>query len=273
MDLSKLSKEELRNIKRECNTIIKTKDMIDNDFALKLLEEKINNFKITDRVKSFYDNTDIVDILFLLRSLRFSKTDNYKGSLNLYELLSSNEEYKILLEEKNIKNYLDLLRKRNPDTGEIYDAKRLNEAINECSKISYLLTFFKDFNNIYYYQGSYNTFLYITNTLNRKLVDSNLSDIDIINKDYFEKAEYIKNHLKSIANYLYEYRDSLNGSRLSICNASLSKMVNKKGVAMTFSNEVFSSAISFGTTLDELLKDDYSSTKGLIYIPYKRTSK
>ena len=270
MDLTKLTTEEIKSLKSECINELKSRKESKIDESLTVFNKK-DNISTSERTHRLYEKTDYSEIGFLQKSMFSYAGNNLLGSLSEYELLIYNSQYKSILESHIIRDNLAYLSTICYDRYK--NINGLEDAINNVKKLSYLEEFFKNNRNIYSYQGSFNTFLYVTNRLNNILTDANINDYEIINRNWEEKKNYIEKHLSEIARFLLDYRESVEGARLSVGNQGLLRTSKKVSENLTLNQMILSDAINFGTTLEKLESKDYSDSLGLIYIPVKKTSK
>jgi len=149
-------------------------------------------------------------------------------------------------------------------------AGNLNRQGHEC--LGELDQFFSNPENRYNYEAASNTFHFLKDYLYFRLGHSNgrLTVSDLF-EDYPEKQFLVSDKLSDIAMELFVIRNALD-ARISIGNSSLISMVKKGRNVSSSSQDNFIEAVAFGSTLEELKRDDYSGAKRLIYVPHQKLS-
>ena len=141
--------------------------------------------------------------------------------------------------------------------------------------VGYLETVFDGNNqNISCYEGVYNTLNYMRSSICRTLHDGiKLESKEDLFKDYDEKFELASRSIKEIANELFELKNQIPNSRISIANQALSRMVQKTGKSITSRQKQFIDAVAFGSSLENLKNKDYSEAKRLLFVPQSNINK
>ena len=268
MELKNLDLDELTKLRYDCSKLIHENKENEKEKILEDYKNTISNMTISDRVRKFYETYNIDAFDFLYKSINHCAGNNMK-ELDTYSLLTHDKDAVRMLRSINIRSSFEF-NQRIISTGKFPGRDDINNKIAETKKLIYLYNYFLDINSIINHQGSFNTFKYITDTLNRVLIDSEKSDEELINVDWEKKVIYLAEHLIEVANYLLEYRDSIPNARLSVCNQSLGRIANKTGSEITQNEKLLIRALAFGTTLEKLEDENYEDGKNLIYVPYKK---
>ena len=263
MKLSNLNLEELYELRKECDSLIKKQEEMKKNDLLVKLKDSASELTITDRVHRFYEKNYIDIFSFLYESMRSAGTNIKK--IDYYTLLISDKDTETELRSIGIYNYSDYILKLGYENR----AKLLNK-IDNSKKLISLYEFFLDFENVINHQGAFYTFKYISDTLNRILVDDGKKDMELINKDMEIKKEILCGNFTEMVAKLLEFRNSIENARLSVCNQGLNRVRDKQGRVLTHNEKVLVDAIAFGTTLDKIKEGNYEDSKSLIFVPYKK---
>lgn len=265
IDLSRLNDSDLEKLKESYISYIKEIDT--------LLEKKSG----LSRLQNYLERTSFRNIHFLYYNLMYAGRDNTNGSLTRDRLFFLNKEGKRLAQDYGITSSSDLSYVlHNPESKEKRQSLLENDSFNDLWKrtmtLAYLDEIFQDQANCINYQGTYVTFQYVKNYLERVLKDDSLkSDDELIYQDYTEKLNLVTENIVPIASELLKVRNMFSGSRLSNFNMALSKIAHKKeGSSISKKQRFFIETIAYGTTLEKLKSEDYSDAKQLIYLPYKK---
>jgi len=135
--------------------------------------------------------------------------------------------------------------------------------------LGYLALIFNSENLKINYEGSYNTLNYIINFLYKEIYncDGNISCINDLFSDIFLRKEAVQDNFTKIVDELWEIRNNILGSRLSIGNQGLSKNRYKFGKRISRSQKMLIDALAYGCSLKELNEGNYEGAKRLVYVP------
>ena len=268
MKLSNLNLEELYELRKECDSLIRKQEQIKSDNLLNNLKDSFDELIITDRVRHFYEKNCIDMFSFLYESMRSAGTNIKK--LDYYTILTSDKDTEDELRSIGIYNYSDFTLKLGYVLNSSDSRVELLKTIDDSKKLISLYKFFLDFENVINHQGAFYTFKYISDTLNRILVDEDKKDMELINKDMETKKESLYDDFTKMVVKLLEFRNSIESAKLSVCNQGLNRVKDKKGRVLTHNEKVLVDAIAFGTTLDKIKEGNYEDSKSLIFVPYKK---
>lgn len=141
--------------------------------------------------------------------------------------------------------------------------KRFNLSITDLSD------FFDNPNNIYYHEGTYNTYNYVINHIYYLLsINENITKEEIIN-DWNLKKKLTEENISSIAKYILDIK---NGTKLqlSIGNRSLSNIVRFPNAPLNHNKLNVINAVSFGITMEDLENKNYDACKRLLFLPRQK---
>lgn len=265
IDFSRLNDSDLEKLKEIYTSNIK---------EINTLLEKRSGLS---RLQNYLEKTSVTDIPFLYHSLGNVGRDNINGVLTREHLFFLNKEGKKLAKDYKIpsSSYLGYVlynpqEKKNKDL--LLENAFFNDLWKRTMTLAYLDEIFQNQVNCIQYQGTYVTFQYVKNYLEKVLKeDSPKSDEELIFQDYMEKFDIVTENIVPIANELLKARNRVSGSRLSNFNMALSKIAHKKqDSSITKRQRFFIETIAYGTTLEKLKSKNYSDAKQLIYLPYKK---
>lgn len=119
--------------------------------------------------------------------------------------------------------------------------------------------FFLDEDNIYNYEGAYNTLNFIRNRFYSVGNDS-------IFQDYNDKREVCKLNLGAIASYIFEIKSGTK-LKLSIGDSGLVGTMNGRYRRFPSYQQTMVDAFAFSTSLEKLEDGNYEDCKRLLYLP------
>lgn len=274
-----LMKENEDKIKANRQNLNEYKETAKNTLT-QIIEKEIDTTENSQRLQNFLEKTKISDLNFLYRSLFYMRGNNAEGFLTTEKLFLLNEETNNIAKSYGITTEHQLFeiiafRHFNSTTHPLLKENQIIEALKKFKTLAYLDEFFKNIDNCLNYQGSYTTYKYVKNYLKEVLVE-NSKEIDekLVYNNLNVKLQLAKENIVKIANELLTLRESIPNSRISVCNQGLKKTSKKvPNSPITFDQQIFISAIAFGTTLEKLEKENYEDAKQLLYIPYQKILK
>ena len=269
MELSDSSLEELYKLKKDCDFLIKKQKQEKNIALLSKLKNSANELTITDRVHNFYEKNYIETFDFLYESMVHATGGNIKR-LYYYTLISSNSEMVERFKSFGIYNENDYFSKLYRVLNKPNTSDEVIKLMKDTKKIINLYYFFLDFENVINHQSVFYMFKYISDTLNKILVDKNEDDFDLINKNMEEKSKILYDNFTDLVAYLLEIRNSKENARLAICNIGLNKVKDIQERVLTYNERSIIKAVAFGTTLDKIKNGNYEDSKNLIFVPCKK---
>lgn len=207
---------------------------------------------------------------FFEKNLFHEAGNNKNGALHLKKLLFYSDEVQQIIKDFEYSNdYYNFIRDKQ--LYYIFENPRVLELVQRVPYLIYLDTFFDREENILGYEGAFNTYLYIKNSIcnfidENQDVEKNMETIFI---DSYEKQAFVENHFAEIASALLYERECIPNSRLSIYNNGLSRGSRKQkdSTQLTYSQKTFADAVAFGISLKELKQSNFEKIKQLIYIP------
>lgn len=146
------------------------------------------------------------------------------------------------------------------------------EAEEKTQYFKYLEEFFNNEENRYYYEGSYNSYMYIKDSL-YKILSNHSTNISDILKETQEKSILVLKYLQEICRYLYELKESVSDCRISACNNRHIIQVIKGKQDPRLNKKQLTELLALGITKYELDKLDFSPLERLIYIPRNKPRK
>ncbi len=155
---------------------------------------------------------------------------------------------------------------------EIKSIPEVIEAKEKTEYFKYLEEFFNSEENRYYYEGSYNSFMYIKDYLYKILSNHNMEMSDLL-KETQEKSQIVLEYLQEICKYLYDLKDNIGECRISACNNRSITQILKGREDSGLNKQQLAELLAFGITKDELKKQDFKALDRLIYIPRNKPRK
>lgn len=269
MGLSNLNLEELYELRRECNSLIKGQEQTKDNELLDKLKSDADELTITDRVRDFYEKSSIEVFPFLYEGMRSVGTNLER--MDYYAILISDKDTEKELQSIGIYSYSDFILRLGHALTLSDNKVELLKKIDDSKKIIGLYNFFSNFENVVNHQGAFYTLKYVSDTLNRILVGDE-KDFELINKDMEIKKEILYGNFTELVSYLLEIRNSIENAKVSVCNQGLNRVRNKQNRALTYNEKRLIEAVAFGTTLDKIKEGNYEDSKGLIFVPYKKNN-
>lgn len=161
------------------------------------------------------------------------------------------------------------------DKGLVQEIKNIPEVIEAKEKteyFKYLEEFFKNEENKYYYEGAYNSFMYIKDYLYKILNDQNVEIANLL-KETQERSQIVLEYLQEICKYLYDLKDNIGECRISACNNRYITQILKGKEDYEFNKQQLAELFAFGMTNEELKKQNFKALERLIYIPRNKPRK
>lgn len=206
------------------------------------------DFNLESECSNILGQLDINELFFFKKSLR-DKTNNKGGKFQIYNSTLLEIEKKYHIEPKYLTSTINGVFFNNRDTSIIP-----LEIFNEVFDIPFYVK---------YYEGIYNTFNYIKNTIYMHLNEDKNNSIskDILFKDYYQKQCIAYSNLEDIVEYL----NSINSE--CILKSSVCDDILINNIKNNLNKSVLAEAIAFGTTLEKLESNNYEDSKRLLYLP------
>lgn len=125
------------------------------------------------------------------------------------------------------------------------------------------------------YEGTYNTLNYLINAIYKEIAfyDGRIPSKERLFTDIILRREAVEDNFVKIVEYLWQTRESIPNSRLSIGNHGLTKNRSKSGDSFSITQQLFIDAIAHGCTINELEDNNFEGAKRLIYVPHNKINK
>ena len=287
--LNTMNKEQLLCL-RESTTDENLKQAVNNlltsplNSSFKSDREIYINLENEGKYREIIKNLKIDELPFLSRlvfSAPYNTKPNYRyKTLDVCALIYHNEAIKKLAHEKyGLHSYVEFYlafvmgntKNRNsaPEISltDLKNEPLILELLNRVQSFSYLEEFFQNKLNQVLYEGCYNSYMYVKEYIFQMLMlYPNLTKEDIL-ADWQTKLELVMSEFFAICNYLYQARSKVPNGRLSACNDKIVYYAKYPHEKFNDKQELFSSMLSFGTTLDKIKEKNYEDYKRLIYVP------
>ena len=238
--------------------------------------------KDLEKLKILIQDKDLeskIDLELIKRNKNFEFISKYQYSSN--RLPNYKDEYNILCNQLLFEYNLDefkflttsFFERTNNKKGDfvqpLYGFTETNFDKKWKNNLAYLSILFQNQAFIKGYEGVYNTLNYLINSLYKEVdfYDGKIYCKKDLFSDISSRKEVVRDNFVKIVEELWQTRDKLSNSKLSICNYGLTKNRNKKDNIFSVSQEALIEAIAYGCSLNELVNNDFEGAKRLIYVP------
>ena len=133
--------------------------------------------------------------------------------------------------------------------------------------LGYMSLLFQDEKLRSQYEGSFNCVNYLINGLYKEVKGKNIESIDDVFNDMDDREDLVMQRFSDVCEYLWEQRNSVVDSRMSVGNHGLKSNLSKTKKGFSEQQMAVVEAVAFGCSLDELSHENYEGAKRLIFVP------